>query len=135
MAAMSRSSAGRMRGMAGKQRALASAGIEPALSQTKRPGERPGRVASAVSGLTAVAEEPKEEHEQVDEVEIERQRAHYSLAADNRAVIHRVIHVLDALGIPGGHSGEDEHAHAGDDEVERPGIHAKGSENDVDQHG
>src|SRR5262249_43766217 len=49
-----------------------------------------------------VAEEAQQEQEQVDEVEIERERAHHRLAAHDSAVLHRVIHLLDPLGVPGG---------------------------------
>src|SRR6266487_4581601 len=58
----------------------------------------------------AVAEEAQHEQEQVDEVEIERQRAHDGLAADDGAVLHRVEHLLDLLRVPGGKACEDEHA-------------------------
>src|SRR5262245_65089838 len=40
-------------------------------------------------GSAAIAEEAQQEQEQVDEVEVERQRAHDSLAADDGAVLHR----------------------------------------------
>src|SRR6185437_10737145 len=47
--------------------------------------------------LPAIAHEPQQEKEQVDEVEIEAQRAHDRLLAHQFAVIAREIHVLDAL--------------------------------------
>ena len=60
----------------------------------------------------AIAEEAQHEKEQVDEVEIERQRPHHGLATDDRAVLHRIIHFLDALRVPRGEAGEDEHTPA-----------------------
>src|ERR1700722_18563468 len=53
-----------------------------------------------------VAEQPQQHHEQVDEVEIERQRAHHRLAAGDGAVVHRAIHFLDPLRVPAGEAGE-----------------------------
>src|ERR687888_529110 len=65
-----------------------------------------------------VAEEAQQEQEQVDEVEVERERAHHSLAADDGAVLHRVIHLFDALGVPGGQARKDQPPRRGDYEVE-----------------
>jgi CO/xanthine dehydrogenase Mo-binding subunit len=53
-----------------------------------------------------IAEEAQQEYEDVDEVEIERKRAHYRFAADDRAVLHRVVHFLDTLRVPGGQARE-----------------------------
>src|SRR5829696_7921322 len=50
-------------------------------------------------GLAPVADQAQQHHEQVDEVEVERQRAHHGLAAERAVVIHRAVHLLDALGI------------------------------------
>src|SRR4051812_37733500 len=77
----------------------------------------------------AIAEEAQHEQEQVDEVEVERERAHDGLAADGGAVLLRVEHFLDLLRIPGGEAGEDEHAGSRDHEVE-PGA----LEEHVDHH-
>src|ERR1700687_1985661 len=49
----------------------------------------------------AVAEQPQQHHEHVDEVEIERQRAHHCLAARPGAVLLGIEHFLDLLGVPG----------------------------------
>src|SRR5215831_9149981 len=64
-----------------------------------------------------VAEEAQQEQEQVDEVEIERERAHHRLAADDGAVFHRVKHLLDPLCVPGGQTCEDQHADHGEREL------------------
>src|SRR6185295_17238164 len=47
----------------------------------------------------AVADEAQHEQEQVDVVEIERERAHHGFAAGDGAVILHVVHFLDLLGI------------------------------------
>ncbi len=60
-----------------------------------------------------IPEEAKHEQEQVNEVEIELQCAHHGLAACGNPVLHRVVHFLDPLGIPGGHSSEDQYAGRG----------------------
>ena len=60
----------------------------------------------------AVAEQPQQHQEQVDEVEIEPQRAHDRLAAGDGAVVHRAVHLLDVLRVVGGEP--DEHEHAND---------------------
>src|SRR5215813_14052483 len=72
-----------------------------------------------------VAEEAQQEQEQVDEVEIERERAHHRLAADDGAVFHRVIHFLDPLGVPSGQAREDQHAGGRDHEVEPGALEEK----------
>src|SRR4029077_10196664 len=64
------------------------------------------QVADTIS--TAVAEQPQQHHEHVDEVEVERQRAHHCLAAGDGAVVLDIIHFLDLLGVPGGQAGEDQ---------------------------
>jgi hypothetical protein len=46
--------------------------------------------------------------EEVDEVEIEPQRAHDRLAAGDGAVVHRAVHLFDVLRVVGGEPGEDE---------------------------
>src|SRR5262245_17718905 len=83
---------------------------------------------SAILRSAPVAEQPQQHHEQVDEVEIERQRTHHGLAASDRSVVHGIIHLLDLLRIPGGEAGEHEDADHRDDPVEpaRP-------EEDVDE--
>src|SRR6266436_4015003 len=88
---------------------LSSVGCRP---KQRRPGRMTGALANAnyVIGSAAIAEEAQHEQEQVDEVEVERQRAHHGLAADNGSVLHRIVHLLDALRVPCGEPGEDEHA-------------------------
>ena len=58
----------------------------------------------------AVAEQPQQHQEQVDEVEIEPQRAHDRLAAGDGTVVHRAVHLLDVLRVVGGEPDEHEHA-------------------------
>ena len=60
--------------------------------------------------LSAIADQAQQHEEQVDEVEIERQRAHHGLAASRVHIVRRVVHLLDLLGVPGGQPGEDQHA-------------------------
>src|ERR1044071_5953445 len=97
----------------------------------KRPGIWPGRSTSLFYlRLAAVADKAQQEQEQVDEVEIEREGAHHRLAAGDRAVVADIVHLLDALSIPGGQPGEDQHADRRDGEVEPGGL-----EEDVDDHG
>src|SRR5262245_5362872 len=75
----------------------------------------------------AIAENAKHENEQIDKVEIKLECAHYGLATRHRSVLHRVIHFLNPLGIPGGHAGKNQHSGHRDHEVE---LHA--FEKDVD---
>src|SRR5436190_11486483 len=60
---------------------------------------RGAAIQSRWSASAAIAEQAQHEQEQVDEVEIERQGAHDSLAADDGPVLHRVVHLLDLLGV------------------------------------
>src|SRR6516165_12071523 len=80
--------------------------------------------------LAAIAEQPQQHQEQVDEVEIESERAHYGLAAADRAVVHRIVHFLDRLSVIGGEPGEHEHT----DDRDRPREPTRMQEN-VDQAG
>src|SRR6516164_6239986 len=116
MAAMSRRPAGRM-GTSVMVSSLVVAndetrGRDAALQKKSAPAVGPGRSNSQLRcwASAAVAEEAQQEQEQVDEVEIERQRAHHGLAGGDGAVVHHVIHVLDLLGVPSGEAGEDQHA-------------------------
>src|ERR1700690_1360732 len=53
---------------------------------------------SSVATLAPVVAHQAEQHqEQVDEVEVERQRAHHRLAARDRAVVADVVEFLDLL--------------------------------------
>src|SRR5215216_7037909 len=73
----------------------------------KAPGAEPGAQSRALCCCSAtVAEQAQQHQEQVDEVEIERQRTHDGLAAGDGAVIHRAVHLLDLLRVPGGEPGE-----------------------------
>src|SRR5262249_25239414 len=77
---------------------------------------------------TPAAEQAQKHHEQVDEVEIERQRAHHGLAARDRPVVHGIVHLLDLLGIVCRETGEHEDADDRDDPVEPARL-----EEDVDE--
>src|SRR3974390_1846428 len=76
------------------------------LTNAKRPGTRPGRLSRSGRWRSAsVTHEAQQEQEQVDEVEVERQRTPHRLAADHRAVVVDIVHLLDALRIPSGEDG------------------------------
>src|SRR5450759_4266122 len=51
------------------------------------------RIAVLSLRLSAVAHKAQQEQEQVDEVEIERKRAHHRLAAGDGAVVVRAVHL------------------------------------------
>ena len=72
------------------------------LAETLRLPFIPNRTA-----LAPVASQTQQHHEQVDEIEVERQRAHHGLAARGNSVVARVVHPLDPLGIIGGEARED----------------------------
>src|SRR5690349_18076432 len=79
----------------------------------QRPGG-PGRCAQSKRlDSASVAQESQHEQEEVDEVQVERERAHHRLAADDRAILHRVIHLLDTLRVPGGQARKNEHTGRG----------------------
>src|SRR6516164_4897041 len=58
----------------------------------------------------AVTHQLKQAREQVDEVEIEAQRAHDRLAAGHRTIIGHAVHFLDLLRVPGGEPGKHDDA-------------------------
>src|SRR6476659_7347643 len=79
----------------------------------KTPQDEPGAFKKACRlRSAAVAEQPQQHQEEVDEVEIEPQRAHDRLAAGHGAVVHRAVYLLDVLRVVGGEP--DEHEHAND---------------------
>src|SRR5262245_38082997 len=94
-------------GVVGRSRGDA---IEPSKHKTKRPGDRPGRCTVVPVQSAPVANQAEQHHEQVDEVEVKRQRAHYRLAAAGSAVVVDVVHLLDLLGVPGGQAGKHDDA-------------------------
>src|SRR6516165_1020876 len=58
----------------------------------------------------AVTHQLNQAREQVDEVKIEAQRAHDSLAAGHRPIIGHAVHFLDLLRVPGGEPGKHDDA-------------------------
>src|SRR5690606_23905087 len=60
--------------------------------------------------LFAVAHKLQQEHEHVDEVEIETQRAHHNLTAVGFRTIAFVIHFLDRLRVIGGQTSKNQDA-------------------------
>ena len=90
-----------------------------------------------VVGLSApFAKQPQQHDHQVDEVEIERQRAHDGLLGRDFAAVRLEVHVADFLGVVGRQADKDEHADHGDGEIQRRGgkeyIHDAGDD-DADQ--
>jgi hypothetical protein len=71
-------------------------------------GPAGGSRAGIAGTLASAAHQAQHHHEQVDEVEVERQRAHHGLAAGRSGVIAPVIHPLDPLGIIGREARKDE---------------------------
>src|SRR5664279_90972 len=98
--------------IAGMSSATAGREISPAMKapKTKRRGDEPAPLyypdPDGPRQLVAVgAEQAKQHQEKVDEVEVERQRAHHRLAAGNRAVVVGRVHRLDLLRVVGGKPG------------------------------
>jgi hypothetical protein len=91
---------------------IISAAHRSCAPQKKTPQDEPGALKKSLLRSAAVAEQPQQHQEQVDEVEIEPQRAHDRLAAGDGAVVHRAVHLLDVLRVVGGEP--DEHEHAND---------------------
>src|SRR4051794_16705492 len=85
-------------------------GHTAAVVANEKGGPQAARSLSSVPVSATVAEELQQEGEQVDEVEVELQGAHDGLAACDHIVVTREIHLLDALCVPGGEAGKDQHA-------------------------
>src|SRR4029079_11504428 len=101
------------------------------MPQKKTPQGGPGAFQQTLLPRSAtVAEEPKQHEEEVDEVQIEPQRAHHRLAAGDGAVVHRAVHLLDVLRVVGGEPDKDEHADDRDDPAEPARM-----QEDIDQAG
>jgi hypothetical protein len=60
--------------------------------------------------LATIAEEAQEKEEKIDEVEIEGERAYDGIGAE-LPLRQGERHLFQPLGVPGGKSGEDDHAH------------------------
>src|ERR1700751_5718101 len=97
--------------------------------ETPRRGAGASMLSSAVWSA-AVAEQAQQHEEQVDEVEVETQRAHHRLAAGDATVVVDVVHLLDALRVVGGQADEDQHADHRDEPVEPARL-----QEDVDEAG
>jgi hypothetical protein len=78
--------------------------------QTSPSGQR---VAREDRTLASAAHQAQHHHEQVDEVQVERQRAHHGLAAGRSGVIAAIVHPLDPLGIVGREARKDADADNG----------------------
>src|SRR5437660_11351695 len=101
------------------------------LVDTSVPSTSKNAPRSQLFSLTAAAEEPQQEQEEVDEVEIERE------CADQRvALLAGLAQRAQPLRVVGGEAGEDEHAAAGNDELGRAGAEEEiddAREDDADQ--
>ena len=70
----------------------------------------PGDKQKSSRNLASAAHQAQHHHEQVDEVDVERKRAHHGLAAGRSGVIAGVIHPFDPLGIIGRKARKDANA-------------------------
>src|SRR5262245_17525657 len=104
-------------------------GNTAAVAANEKGGPKAARSLSFMPVSATVAEELQQEGEQVDEVEVELERAHDGLAAGDHVVVAREIHLLDALRVPGGEAGKDKHADRRDREAESRRL-----QEHVDQH-
>src|SRR5687767_830761 len=95
-----------------QRRLFRHSAIKAPRKPTGKPGHKKGgrsRLFRSVPfELFAVSKETQHEQEQVDEVEVERQRTHDRLAAGHFGTVCFVIHLLDLLGIVGGETCEDQ---------------------------
>src|SRR6185295_13028815 len=78
--------------------------------------------------LASSSHQTQQHHEKVDEVEVERKRAHHGLAARRSSVIAAVVHALDPLGIVGREASKDADA----DDRNHP-VQAARSQEQIDQ--
>src|SRR5712691_6499639 len=67
--------------------------------------------------VPAPAKEPQQEQKEVDEVEVERQRAHQRVP-----LLAGLAQLAQLLRVVGGQAREDEHARTADDELHRVGA-------------
>src|SRR3974377_293183 len=81
-----------------------------AAASNKTPPLSAGASCSPFWRLAPVAQEAQQEQEQVDKIEVERQRPHHRLAADEGTAVRGRVHLLDPLRIPRRQAGEDEDA-------------------------
>src|SRR4249919_2391290 len=71
---------------------------------------RAGGAREYICTLTSTAHQAQHHHEQVDEVDVERKRAHHGLAASRSGVITPVVDPLDPLRIVGREARKDANA-------------------------
>ena len=81
-------------------------------------GSAGGSCARIARTLASAAHQAQHHHEQIDEVEVERQRAHHGLAAGRSGVIAGVVHPLDPLGIVGREARKDADADNGNHPIQ-----------------
>src|SRR5258707_13099798 len=87
--------------------------------------------------IPAVTEQLKEYHEEIYEIEIERQRPHHSLLACDFGRVRLQIHLLDALRVVCGQAHEYDHADDRDSELKGAGLDKdadEGVNQDTDHH-
>src|SRR3974377_720157 len=89
---------------------IAIATFYAAAAANKTPRLSAGASCSPFWRLAPVAQEAQQEQEQVDKIEVERQRPHHRLAANEGTVVRGRVHLLDPLRIPRRQAGEDEAA-------------------------
>src|ERR1700712_4632325 len=105
-----------------------SMGVTSAIkASSRRKGNKKGDPKAALmvacsNLLLAASHKLQQEHEQVDEVEVERQRAHDRLAPCNGCVIGFEVHFLDPLRVVGRQARECKNADHGDCELKRGGL-------------
>src|ERR1700704_5297366 len=103
------------------------------MIRTRAIAVHPCALPSIVAALT---EQLEEDHEEIYEIEIERQRAEYGLLAGDISGVGLQIHLLDALGIVGGKADEYDDPDDGDGELKgaRPDKDIdEGGDHDTDQ--
>src|SRR3954447_4033830 len=103
---------------------------KPANSNTRPSAIRMPAIYAPPSILTPLAEQLEQHHEEVDEVEVQRERPHHRFLAGQLLRIRFQIHGLDALRIVGGEAHKQYNADDRDHELN--GVR---SEEDVHQRG
>src|SRR3984957_14334064 len=84
--------------------------------KTRHRGQPLGSLASIIPAL---AEQLQQQHEKIDEIEVERKRTHHRLLVSDFSAVRLEIHLLDSLGVVGGKADKYQDADDGDCELKR----------------
>src|ERR1051326_7829926 len=107
---------------------LSGTQLQSPVADPRNPSSLDSRVHLAVALISPLSRQLQQQDEEIDEVEIESERAHQRLLGEYVTGVALDIDLLDPLRVPGGQAGKNKHTDHRNGELQR----ARGEE-DIDQ--